>query len=853
MTEASQSFAPETQLFRDVFNASPVGIAVETLEGQPIFVNPAFCTFLGFSAEELRSKHCVDFSPPEDAEKDWALFQQLKAGSIEHYQLEKRYFRKDGSLVWGRLILSLLNSRPSPLVVAMVEDITEKKRTQEDLELVSREMAAAVTRCSHDFRYLWANQGYADWLKRPLNEIVGHPIADVLGEDAFEALLPHFKRVLAGQKVHYEQETNFRSVGKRWISAIYTPTFDADGATDGWVAVVLDVTDRKRAEETRFRHAAIVESYEDAIISKDLDAVITSWNIGAERIFGYKEEEVVGRPITILIPPELSEEENKILERLRTGGRIEHYETKRLTKAGKQVDVSLTIVPSKDSTGRVLGFTKIAHDITQRREAERAVKESETRFRLVADTAPALIWMSGVDKLCTYFNKPWLNFTGRSIEQELGNGWADGVHPGDLQRCLDTYYQSFDRREKFTMEYRLRHHDGAYRWILDIGVPRFNQDHSFAGYIGICVDVTDRKEAEQALQQANRTLEGQTELLQSREELLRSFVKNVPAGVAMLDREMRYLQVSERWCADYSVDASQVLGRCHYDLFPNIPQHWKAVHRRALEGETLRADEDRWDREDGTTWVRWEVRPWKAPNGIIGGILIFAEDITHRKQAEEALSSMSRTLIEAQEQERARIGRELHDDINQRLAILALELEQLQANPSEVQTRLQELRKQTTELSDDVQALSHELHASKLDYLGVVSGIKSWCKEFGERQKMEVDFKSDVSSVLSLEVGVCLFRVLQESLHNAAKHSAVKRIEVQLREVPNEIHLIVTDLGRGFDVETALQGQGLGLTSMQERVRLLNGSIEIQSKPMGGTTIHARVPLVADQAQRATG
>src|SRR6201997_4068276 len=116
---------PDLQLFRDVFNASPVSIAVETLEGQLLFVNPAFCSMLGFSEEELQSKHCVDFSPPEDAEKDWALFQQLRAGSIDHYQLEKRYFRRDGSLVWGRLSLSLLNTHSSPLVLALIEDITE--------------------------------------------------------------------------------------------------------------------------------------------------------------------------------------------------------------------------------------------------------------------------------------------------------------------------------------------------------------------------------------------------------------------------------------------------------------------------------------------------------------------------------------------------------------------------------------------------------------------------------------------------------------------------------------------------------------------------------------------------------
>src|ERR1700751_5692941 len=136
---------PDIQLFRDAFNASPIGIAVENLDGQPLFANPAFCSFLGFSEKELRDKHCVDFSPREDAQKDWVLFQQLRAGSIDHYQLEKRYFRKDGSLVWGCLSISLLNSHPSPLVIAMVEDITDKKRAEE-----ARFRHAAVIESSDD-------------------------------------------------------------------------------------------------------------------------------------------------------------------------------------------------------------------------------------------------------------------------------------------------------------------------------------------------------------------------------------------------------------------------------------------------------------------------------------------------------------------------------------------------------------------------------------------------------------------------------------------------------------------------------------------------------------------------------
>jgi two-component system, sensor histidine kinase and response regulator len=190
------------------------------------------------------------------------------------------------------------------------------------------------------------------------------------------------------------------------------------------------------------------------------------------------------------------------------------------------------------------------------------------------------------------------------------------------------------------------------------------------GFSKIAHDITKRQRtAEDALRDANRALKKQTTVLQAQEQLLKIFVKNVPAGVAILDREMRYLQASDRWCADYSVDSSQLLGRSHYELFPDIPNRWKEMHRRGLAGETLRADEDRWDREGGTKWVRWEIRPWCHLDRLPGGILIFAEDITHRKQMEEALSGVSRKLVEAQEQERARIGRDLHDDVSQRLGI----------------------------------------------------------------------------------------------------------------------------------------------------------------------------------------
>lgn len=359
-------------------------------------------------------------------------------------------------------------------------------------------------------------------------------------------------------------------------------------------------------------------------------------------------------------------------------------------------------------------------DITGRKSSEDAIRESEERFRLVADTAPVLIWMSDADKLCTYFNQPWLEFTGESLESQLGNGWTNGVHPEDLKRCLRIYTEAFDRRERFRMEYRLRRRDGEYRWILDNGVPRFDPYHSFAGYIGSCIDVTERK------------------------------------------------------------------------------------------------------------------------------------------QAEEDLLSMTRRVIEAQEQERARIARELHDDIGQRVSLLAVNLAQLQQShlkSVEFQDRIGELQEETCEIATDIHTLSHHLHSARLEYLGIDVVMRGFCQEFGKQTKVRINFQSqDLPSPVPPDISLCLFRVLQESLHNSAKHSGAQHVEVVLWGTPDEIHLVVSDSGSGFDSEGAKQSGGLGLISMEERLRVLKGTFSIESQAKRGTKIHARVPLVSgSDSMQATG
>lgn len=496
-----------------------------------------------------------------------------------------------------------------------------------------------------------------------------------------------------------------------------------------FMVLAVIVEERKATEVTlrdsRAQLAGIISSAMDAIIIVDTEQRVQSLNRAAENMFACQARDALGQSIDRFIPGRFREQYSEYVRRFSSSGVRGSAigalgELSALRGNGEEFPIEASISATQIIDKKL--FTVILRDITERKRAESAVRESEQRFRLVANTAPVLIWMSGADKLRSYFNRPWLDFTGRSTEEELGNGWAEKVHSEDLRRCLETYTKAFDGRRQFKMEYRLRRYDGEYRWILEIGVPRFNEDRSFEGYIGSCIDISERKLAE---------------------------------GV---------------------------------------------------------------------------------------------------------LSSVNRRLIDAQERERARISRELHDDIGQRLALLTVQLQQArQALPdsaAEVSSRIDELVKSASEMSNDIQALSHELHSSKLEYLGVVAAMRSFCNEFSKQQSVEVTFRNhDLSSVMpSPEISLSLYRVLQEALHNAAKHSGVRHFEVRLWGMPGEIHLTIHDSGAGFDIKATRKGRGLGLTSMQERLKLINGELSIESQPQGGTTIHARVPLSPEsRSERAVG
>jgi PAS domain S-box-containing protein len=376
---------------------------------------------------------------------------------------------------------------------------------------------------------------------------------------------------------------------------------------------------------------------------------------------------------------------------------------------------------------------------------------------------------------------------------------------------------------------------------------------------GLLVQRAKRKRAEASLIIANERLAKDlientqiTEALQKSETKFSKVFRLSPVAKTLTRlKDERCVDLNEAFEPLGGWRRDEVLGRtlAEIGIWANPDERLRFVED--LKREThVRAHEAQFRTKSGEIRTVLRSSDLVEIDGELCGLTVIV-DITERKLADEVVAGMSRKLLEAQEQERRRIGRELHDDINQRLALLSVEIDLMkEVSPGmygELRSRMDEIGKRTSEISAVVQSLSHELHSSKLEYLGLVSAMKSFCKEFGAKHQVEIDFSSDgIPSDVPAEVSLCLFRVMQEGLHNALKHSGVRFFEVKMHGSPAEIRLTVRDLGRGFEIELAKDIPGLGLVSMQERVRLVKGTISITSKPQSGTEINVRVPLQAE-------
>src|SRR5262245_12630553 len=495
------------------------------------------------------------------------------------------------------------------------------------LRLITDHSPVLIAYIGTDRTYKFVNKPYAERFGLRQQDLVGRTIRDVLGEEVYASIEPYVDAALRGERVEFERELAYGEIGAHYMWVTYEPEFDEVGQVAGFVTTVLDITDRKQAEEMisieerfsdlivnslpgvfylindggqflrwnksleeiseysgeeiakmspldffggadksmiaeriqqvfrngaataeafiltksggkipyfftgrriEFDHnpcligmgidvtrrqraemaqsylASIVESCDDVIVSMSLDGAITSWNKGAERTFGYSAEEVVGKTIMVLIPPELAQEEEEILGKLRGGKSVEHYETERVRTDGSIIQNSATVSPIKSAHGEIVGGSEIAHDITERKREESVLRESEGRFRALADSAPVLVWMQDASG-CLFVNRAYLDFLGLGDQAVIcGYDWEQYIHPEDREAYVSASLDCLARRAPFDAEFRFRRHDGEYRWMRSVAMPRLTAEGEFLGHTGCTFDVHEARMAAAALREADR-------------------------------------------------------------------------------------------------------------------------------------------------------------------------------------------------------------------------------------------------------------------------------------------------------------------------------------------------------------
>jgi PAS domain S-box-containing protein len=500
--------------------------------------------------------------------------------------------------------------------------------------------------------------------------------------------------------------------------------------------------------------AAIVASSDDAIISKSLEGIITSWNKSAERIFGYTAEEAVGRHITLIIPGDRRDEEVHILERLRRGKRVDHFQTVRVRKDGSSLDVSLTISPVRDSAGRVVGASKVARDITAQSRAEQALRESEERFRAIVETTPECVKLVGRDGTLLHMNSPGLQMVGASrAEEVVGKSIYDVIAPEHRDK-----FRAFNERvcggEKGSLEFDIIGLGGKRRQMETHAAPLRSPDGMLT-HLAVSRDVSDRKRSEENYRQLAETLEAE-------------------------------------------------------------------VRARTVELENR----------------NFEVL-----------------------RQSELLREFSRRLLQAQDEERRRIARELHDSAGQTLTVLGIDVAKLVQkagrNAPELATAAEMIQESVQQLHREIRTTSYLLHPPLLDESGLSSALHWYIDGLADRSDLDVSLDiSDEVGRLPRDMELMVFRLVQECLTNIHRHSGSKTASIRIVRKTDILTVEVQDRGKGMSSEklTEIQarGSGVGIRGMRERLRQFEGSLNIESDS-SGTQIVATIPIPKTMPEEESG
>jgi len=609
----------------------------------------------------------------------------------------------------------------------------------------------------------------------------------------------------------------------------------------------------------------------------DADQMVRLINKKGCQILGYEEKEIIGKNwFDAFIPEGIREEVRMTFKSLMKGETdpVEYFESPVLTKTGEERMIAWHNAVSRDGKGKVVSTLSSGEDITERKRTEEALRTSLERYRSYIEVTGELGWTTNADGEVVEDIPSFRKFTGQTNEEVKGWGWSKALHPDDLEYTTQIWRQAVKSKSNYEVEYRLRRHDGIYRYFLARGAPVFKENGSIREWVGTCIDITERKGTEDELRKSRdelelRVRERTAELANAYKELkeqsriLESFFKYTVTPLVFLDRDFNFIRVNEAYAKACRREVSEFPGYNHFEFYPSDAKakFEQVVETRepyqAIAGPFTFPDRPEW----GTSYWDWTLTPVLDDTGEVESLVFSLEDVTERKRAEEALResenrlrALSSQLLTAQESERKRIAMELHDGIGQMLTAIKFKVESILQEKGKGEARAKEKSLEAVipmirESVEEVRRIQMDLRPSTLDDLGVLATLGWFCREYQKiyshiHIEKEIGLKEDE---VSTPLRTVIYRLTQEAMNNIAKHSKADLIHLSLRRMENKIELFIKDNGIGFDLEEILSSEGskrgLGLNSMRERTELSGGAFTIESTPGKGTTVLASWPL----------
>jgi PAS domain S-box-containing protein len=653
-----------------------------------------------------------------------------------------------------------------------------------------------------------------------------------------------------------------------WLRDLVTVVVENNEATR-LRGVMFDITLRKASEQALREQAALLDLTHDTVFVRNMNDVISYWNRGAEELYGWTRDEAVGRVshdlMQTIFPTPVERMSAQLLQQGRWEGELVHTR-----RDGSQVVVASRWSLQRDQDGRPTGVLETNNDITERKRAEDALRASEEQWKAVFENNPTMYFMVDPQGTVLSVNPFGADQLGYTVDELIGQSVLKVFAEEDwevVRHTIEVCLQQLGH--VMTWEIRKVRRDGAVIWVRETAKTMRRSDGSAVVLIA-CEDITLRKRAEADLRESERRhrhifhatgvsiweedfsrVKGAIDdLKRSGVRDFRDYLKSSPDFVDRAIALVRIVDVNEATLHLFGARSKDELLVSLHKVFTSDTRDVFAGELMAIaEGETSFEGETVLQKLNGERIVALFSVSFPPPDGAFDAVLVSIMDITDRKRAEHELEELAGRLIHAQEEERSRIGRELHDHISQMLGVLTIRMDQLRADdatPPAVAAALEELRLSTAEITTDIHSLSHRLHSSALDYLGLVPALQRLVSEFSTRHGIAIDLAhASIPTPLPSEVALCLFRVTEESLTNIAKHSHAKSARVLLNGGSDGIHLTVEDAGTGFDIDSLARRAGLGFVSMRERLRVVRGTVRVDSAPSRGTRISVWIPAAS--------